>query len=54
VNFDTHRYVSSVNDFAHASRTGDQIFGSLSFGYEYRKEGCCGRLMDATTSPLTA
>ncbi len=38
VNFDTNRYVAAVNDFARASRTGDQIFGSMSFGYEFRKE----------------
>ena len=39
VNFNTNRYVAAVNDFARASRTGDQMFGSLSFGYEYRHEG---------------
>ncbi|ADE11706.1 autotransporter domain-containing protein [Sideroxydans lithotrophicus] len=39
VNFNTNRYVAAVNDFARASRTGDQIFGSVSFGYEYHKEG---------------
>lgn len=39
VTFDTNRYVSAVNDFARASRKGDQIFGSLSFGYEYRNDG---------------
>jgi len=39
VNFDTNRYVTSVSDFARATRRGDQIFGSLTFGYEYRKEG---------------
>ncbi len=39
VSFDTNRYVASVNDFARATRKGDQIFGSFSFGYEYRKEG---------------
>jgi uncharacterized protein YhjY with autotransporter beta-barrel domain len=36
VNFDTNRYVVSANEFASASRTGDQLFGSLSYGYEYR------------------
>jgi len=39
VNFDTNRYVTSVNDFARATRTGSQLFGSFSFGYEYRKDG---------------
>jgi uncharacterized protein YhjY with autotransporter beta-barrel domain len=39
VNFDTNRYVSAVNDFAYASRKGEQVFGSFSFGYEYRKDG---------------
>ena len=39
VTFDTNRYVSAVNDFARASRKGDQIFGSLSLGYEYRNDG---------------
>jgi uncharacterized protein YhjY with autotransporter beta-barrel domain len=39
VNFDTNRYVTSVNDFARAARTGDQLFGSFSFGYDYRKDG---------------
>jgi len=39
VNFDTNRYVSAVNDFAYASRKGEQVFGSLSLGYEYRKDG---------------
>lgn len=39
VTFDTNRYVAAVNDFARASRKGDQIFGSLSFGYEYRNDG---------------
>lgn len=38
VNFNTNRYVDAVNDFARASRTGDQIFGSLSFGYDFRKD----------------
>ena len=39
VTFNTNRYVSAVNDFASATRKGDQLFGSLSFGYEYRKDG---------------
>ena len=39
LDFDTHRYVSSVDDFANASRNGRQIFGSVAGGYEYRSEG---------------
>jgi len=39
VTFTTNRYVSAVNEFASATRKGDQLFGSLSFGYEYRKDG---------------
>ncbi len=39
VNFNTNRFVAAVNDFARASRTGDQLFGSVSFGYERRNEG---------------
>ncbi|HLP99079.1 MAG TPA: autotransporter domain-containing protein [Sideroxyarcus sp.] len=39
VNFDTNRYIASVNDFARAYRSGDQLFGSFSFGYDYRKQG---------------
>jgi uncharacterized protein YhjY with autotransporter beta-barrel domain/cytochrome c553 len=39
VTFDTHRFVPMVNDFARASRKGDQLFGSVSYGYEYRKDG---------------
>ena len=39
VNFDTNRYVVAANDVARKTRTGDQIFGSFAFGYEYRKEG---------------
>ena len=38
VNFNTNRYVTAVNDFARASRTGDQVFGSVSFGYDFRNE----------------
>jgi uncharacterized protein YhjY with autotransporter beta-barrel domain len=39
VSFDTNRYVTAVNDFARATRKGDQVFGSFSFGYEYRNSG---------------
>jgi uncharacterized protein YhjY with autotransporter beta-barrel domain/mono/diheme cytochrome c family protein len=39
VKFNTNRFVPIANDFARASRSGDQVFGSLSYGYEYRKDG---------------
>jgi uncharacterized protein YhjY with autotransporter beta-barrel domain len=38
VNFDTNRYVPALDDFARVVRKGDQIFGSLAFGYDYRDE----------------
>lgn len=37
--FSTDRFVESVGEFAHASRRGDQIFGSISTGYEFREKG---------------
>ena len=39
LNFENTRYVASVNDFARAQRTGNQLFGSLAAGYEYRNGG---------------
>ncbi len=39
LNLDTNRYVSSVDDFARAQRDGNQVFGSLAMGYEYRSDG---------------
>jgi uncharacterized protein YhjY with autotransporter beta-barrel domain len=38
VNFDTNRYVPSVDDFTHATRKGAQLFGSFSFGYDFHDE----------------
>jgi uncharacterized protein YhjY with autotransporter beta-barrel domain/mono/diheme cytochrome c family protein len=38
VNFDTNRYVPAMDDFARVARKGDQLFGSLAFGYDYRDE----------------
>ena len=38
VNFDTNRYVPAMDDFARVARKGDQVFGSLAFGYDYRDE----------------
>ncbi|MEQ1629094.1 MAG: fibronectin type III domain-containing protein [Gallionella sp.] len=39
VNFDTKRFVTVANSFARATRQGDQLFGSLAYGYEYRDDG---------------
>jgi outer membrane autotransporter protein len=39
LNFDTDRFVSSVDDFALAERKGNQIFGSVAAGVEYRSDG---------------
>lgn len=36
LDFESDRYVSAANDFARAERSGRQIFGSVSSGYEYR------------------
>ncbi|HEX5338092.1 MAG TPA: autotransporter outer membrane beta-barrel domain-containing protein, partial [Gallionella sp.] len=36
LSLDSDRYVASVNDFARAKRSGSQVFGSVSSGYEYR------------------
>lgn len=37
--FDTDRYVPAVDDFARAQRNGEQMFGSISTAYEFRKNG---------------
>jgi uncharacterized protein YhjY with autotransporter beta-barrel domain/PKD repeat protein len=37
--YKTDRYVPAAADFAHADRSGDHIFTSLTTGYEYRSEG---------------
>ena len=39
IDFDTDRYVDSVEAFATGRRKGSQVFGSLAAGYEMRKEG---------------
>ena len=39
LNFVTARYVAAANDFARASRSGLQTWGSVATGYEYRNEG---------------
>jgi uncharacterized protein YhjY with autotransporter beta-barrel domain len=33
------RYVQPINDFAHAERSGDHVFTSLTSGYEFRMQG---------------
>lgn len=51
--FDSDRYVSDVSRYASGSRRGDQLFGSLSSGYEARGENWLvspyGRLDASTT-----
>jgi uncharacterized protein YhjY with autotransporter beta-barrel domain len=39
LDFDSDRFVPLANDFARASRRGDQWFGSIAAGYEHRIEG---------------
>ena len=39
LSFNTDRYVASVGEFARAKRKGNQLFGSLALGYEYRADG---------------
>jgi len=34
---DTDRFVEPINDFARAKRRGEQVFGSLTAGYDYLK-----------------
>ena len=57
LNFDSARYVSWVNDFARTHRKGNQLFGSLATGYEYRADNLLmspyGRY-DFTTDHLAA
>ncbi|MEO3998122.1 putative Ig domain-containing protein [Mesorhizobium sp. CAU 1732] len=38
MDFDSRRYVTATGDFATGSRGGQQIFGSLTAGYEYRQD----------------
>lgn len=35
---DSARFVAAANDFARASRNGEQVFGSVSAGYEHRQD----------------
>ncbi|MFM0395084.1 autotransporter outer membrane beta-barrel domain-containing protein [Paraburkholderia phytofirmans] len=37
LNFDSHRFVTESGAFADGSRGGDQIFGALTSGYEFRR-----------------
>lgn len=39
MNFDSRRYISATGDFAMGSRDGQQVFGSLTAGYEHRRDG---------------
>jgi outer membrane autotransporter protein len=39
MNYDTNRFDPSSNDFAKAHRTGNQWFGSVTLGYDYRDNG---------------
>jgi len=38
LNLDTRRYVSSMDEFAFSKRKGDQVFGSLAAGWEWRRD----------------
>ncbi|CCV15168.1 autotransporter outer membrane beta-barrel domain-containing protein [Mesorhizobium sp. STM 4661] len=38
MDFDSRRFVTTTGDIATGSRDGRQVFGSLSAGYEYRRE----------------
>ncbi|WP_185820058.1 autotransporter outer membrane beta-barrel domain-containing protein [Pandoraea apista] len=38
LSFNSRRWVVDSNDFASGKRTGQQVFGSVSAGYEYRSE----------------
>lgn len=38
LSFDSRRWVIDANDFARGKRNGQQFFGSLSAGYEYRTD----------------
>lgn len=39
MSFDSLRYITTTGEFATGSRSGDQLFASISAGYEYRKDG---------------
>lgn len=59
MSFDSLRYVAATGDFASGTRSGDQFFGSLTAGYEYRDQGLLvspyGRLSGShsTLDPFT-
>ncbi|EKF18647.1 outer membrane autotransporter barrel domain-containing protein [Nitratireductor pacificus pht-3B] len=38
LDFDSRRYITATGDFAMGSRSGQQVFGSLSAAYEFRDE----------------
>lgn len=38
LDFDSRRYVSATGDFANGSRSGHQLFGSLTAAYEFRDD----------------
>jgi len=37
--FESTRYVTANGEMAHGKRTGDQVFGAVTTGYEIRKDG---------------
>lgn len=39
LSYDSRRYVTPNGEFAYGNRTGNQVFGSLTTGYEIRKDG---------------
>jgi len=39
LSFDSRRFASLTNSFALGQRDGDQVFGFVSFGYDYRRGG---------------
>src|SRR5690606_21905086 len=59
MSFESLRYVAATGDLAIGSRSGDQLFASLTAGYEYRNEGLLvspyGRLFGShsTLDPFT-
>ena len=38
IDFDTERYVEAMGEHARGDRKGRQVFGSLAFGYEHRRD----------------
>jgi uncharacterized protein with beta-barrel porin domain len=39
MDFDSRRFVTATGEFATGARSGNQIFGSVTAGYEYRQDG---------------